>query len=99
MVVIGVVYLYNVRMKGTDWDLRRRVLYLWVAVIVLAVLSCIVSLMLAKRLPSLGFTDDPVECRSISLYNVLVVFLIGIALGMVLMRVFVFPLLRKREIP
>lgn len=98
-VVIGAVYLYNMRMKGTDWDLRKKVLYLWVALIVLAVLSCIVSLMLAKRLPSLGFTDDPTECRSISLYNVLVVFLIGIALGMVLMRVFVFPLLRKREIP
>lgn len=99
VIVLGVVYLYNVRMKGADWDLRKKVLYVWVAVIVLAVLSGIVSLMLAKRLPSLGFTDDPTECRNISLYSVLVVFLIGIALGMALMRVFVFPLLRKREIP
>ncbi|WP_158569083.1 glycosyl hydrolase family 18 protein [Chitinophaga silvisoli] len=99
VVLIGIFYLYNVRMEGSDWKLRKKVLYVWIGVIVLAMLSCTVSLMLAKRLPLLGFTDDPVECKNISLYSVLVVFLMGIALGMVLMRVFVFPLVRKRDIP
>ena len=99
VVVVGIFYLYHVRMEGSDWKMRKKVLYVWIGVIVLAMLSCTVSLMLAKRLPLLGFTDDPAECKNISLYSVLVVFVMGIALGMLLMRVFVFPLVRKRDIP
>lgn len=99
VVIVGVVYGYKVRMEGGDWKWRQKVLYVLIGLIVLLVLSFTTSLMLAKRMPWLGLTDDPVECRNISLYNVLVVFLIGIGLGMVLMRVFVFPLVRKRDVP
>ncbi|WPQ60899.1 glycosyl hydrolase family 18 protein [Chitinophaga sancti] len=99
VVIIGVMYAYKLRVEGADWKWRQKVLYLFLGLIVLLGLSFTTSLMLAKRMPWLGLTDDPVECRNISLYNVLVVFLIGIVLGMLLMRVFVFPLARKKDVP
>ncbi|WP_343669968.1 glycosyl hydrolase family 18 protein [Chitinophaga sp.] len=95
--VVGLIYVYQVRMEGTEWKWRKKMLYLLVTLIVLMILSGTINLMLAKRMPLLGLTDDTAECKKISLYNVLVVFLIGIFLGMTMMRIFVFPILRKRD--
>jgi hypothetical protein len=97
--VAGGYYAYHLRKHGSNWPARRKFLWAFIILMVLTLMCGVMELWLSKHIPWLGITDDPKECHPVTLVNVAVAFAVGITIGMIIMRTFVFPLIRKDNMP
>jgi hypothetical protein len=98
-IAAGLFYAYQVRMQRLTPTLRKRLLWLFIGLLLFTFFCAGATMFLSKHIPWLGVTDDPGGCKPISLSVVVIVFFSGVGLGMLIMRLFVFPGLSKEEKP
>ncbi|GAA3955164.1 hypothetical protein GO495_28295 [Chitinophaga oryziterrae] len=98
-IAAGLFYAYQVRMQRLTPMLRKRLLWLFIGLLLFTFFCAVATVFLSKHVPWLGVTDDPDGCKPISLSVVVIVFFSGVGLGMLIMRLFVFPGLSKEEKP
>ena len=101
--LIGFFYAYNVRMVGTDWPWRKVVLRILIAWILITAFFSIVTLFLNRDVP-FGIThadsaSTHSKCVTIPMLDLLLIFGIGLVLGMLIMRILMRPLLTKNDKP
>jgi spore germination protein YaaH len=98
-IAVGLVYAYQVRMQRLSPTWQKRLLWLFIGLLLFTFFCAGAAMFMSKHIPWLGVTDDPSGCKGITLSSVVIVFFSGVGLGMLIMRVFVFPGLRKEERP
>lgn len=101
--LIAFFYAYNVRMVGTDWPWRKVVLRILIAWILITAFFGIVTLFLNRDVP-FGIThadsaNAQSKCVTIPMLDLLLIFGIGLLLGMLIMRILMRPLLTKNDKP
>ncbi|PSL27561.1 spore germination protein YaaH [Chitinophaga ginsengisoli] len=101
--LIGFFYAYNVRMVGMEWPWRKVVLRILIAWILITTFFGIVTLFLNRDVP-FGIThadsaNAKSKCVTIPMLDLLLIFSIGLLLGMLIMRILIRPLLSKNDKP
>ncbi|MCF6405973.1 glycosyl hydrolase family 18 protein [Chitinophaga filiformis] len=101
--LIGFFYAYNVRMVGPEWPWRKIVLRILIAWILVTAFFGIVTLFLNRDVP-FGITHTSgtaatAKCVTIPMLDLLLIFTIGLLLGMLIMRILIRPLLSKNDKP
>ncbi|UPK66988.1 glycosyl hydrolase family 18 protein [Chitinophaga filiformis] len=101
--LIGFFYAYNVRMTGMDWPWRKLVLRILIAWVLITAFFGIVTLFLNRDVP-FGITHADVtnaksKCVTIPMLDLLLIFTVGLLLGMLIMRILIRPLLSKNDKP
>ncbi|SHN19648.1 glycosyl hydrolase family 18 protein [Chitinophaga sp. CF418] len=103
--LLAIFYAYNVRMTGTEWPWRKVVLRILIAIILVTAFFGIVTLFLNRDVPfgithaSAGGADAKSKCVTIPMLDLLLIFTIGLLLGMLIMRILIRPLLSKNDKP
>jgi hypothetical protein len=87
--LIGVLYAYNLRMKGTDWGWRKISLRILLGAIFVTAFFAIVAGFLNREVPFGMTTTGMIEgstCVTIPLLDAMLIFAVGIILGLLLSR-------------
>ena len=90
-------------MVGTEWPWRKVVLRILIAWILITTFFGIVTLFLNRDVP-FGIThadnaNTQSKCVTIPMLDLLLIFSIGLLLGMLIMRILIRPLLSKNDKP
>lgn len=101
--LLAIFYAYNVRMTGMEWPWRKFVLRILIAWVLVTVFFGIVTLFLNRDVP-FGITHADVtntksKCVTIPMLDLLLIFTVGLLLGMLIMRILIRPLLSKNDKP
>lgn len=102
--LIAGFYAYNVRMVGTLWKWKKIVLRILIGWILVTVFFGIAALFLNRDVPfgithTSGGGDAKSKCVTIPMLDLLLIFSIGLVLGMLIMRILIRPLLTKNDKP
>lgn len=101
--LIGFFYAYNVRMTGMDWPWRKLVLRILIAWVLITAFFGIVTLFLNRDVPfgitHADITNAKSKCVTIPMLDLLLIFTVGLLLGMLIMRILIRPLLSKNDKP
>lgn len=104
---IGGFYAYKLRMAGNGWEMKKVVLRILVGWVLVTVFFGIVTLFLNRNVP-FGITRATSEglsgstknqCVTMPILDLLLVFGLGLMLGMLIMRILIRPLLTKDNKP
>lgn len=97
LVIVAVLYIYNIKTVGDDWKPRKIVLKILIALVILTLLSIFLYLFLNKEFTLIGVTDG--TCNPVSFNTVISIISVGFVCGLLVMRFLIFPLIRKEDIP
>ncbi|MBW8686803.1 glycosyl hydrolase family 18 protein [Chitinophaga rhizophila] len=100
-VLIGIYYAYNLRMKGFTWEWRKTVLRILLGAVFISAFFGIVAVFLNREVP-FGMTHkntDGTRCVTIPLADALFIFAAGIALGILISRFLLRPMMTQEEKP
>ncbi|ACU61381.1 chitinase II [Chitinophaga pinensis DSM 2588] len=99
--LIGFLYAYNLRMKGTSWKWRKMMLRILVGSVFVTAFFAIAAGFLNRDVP-FGITPNMsagARCVTIPMLDALLIFAAGICLGMLIMRLLIRPLLTHEDKP
>lgn len=102
--LIAVFYAYNVRMVGTAWEWRKVILRILIGLILVTAFFGIVALFLNRDVP-FGITHSTAEggpntkCVTVPMLDLLLIFSVGLILGVLITRIMIRPLLTKNDKP
>jgi len=97
--LLGGIFAWNVRMKGAGWQWKRPLLRLLIAAVLITFFFAIVSLFLNRDVP-FGITRNAGgNCVTVPMLDLLLIFSMGLLLGMLIMRILIKPLLVREEKP
>lgn len=99
--LIGFLYGYNLRMQGTIWPWRKTVLRILVGAVFVTAFFGIVAAFLNREVP-FGITpklDKTSKCVTIPILDALLIFSVGIILGVIITRLLIRPMLTHEDKP
>ncbi len=103
--LIGFFYAYNMRMVGSAWQWQKVVLRILIGWVLITMFFGIVTLFLNRDVP-FGITHATADngsakakCVTVPMLDLLLIFSVGLVLGMLIMRILIRPLLTKNDKP
>lgn len=97
LIVVGFIYIYNIRNKGDSWVWRKAVLRLLIFLVIMVIITTFLYFFLNRNIPLVGLSDK--GCNPMPFSSLIIIISIGFVSGLLVMRFLIIPLIRRDDIP
>jgi hypothetical protein len=97
--IVGFIFVTNIRNKGDAWAWRKATLRILVVLMILLLISTFMYFFLNKNIPFVGLTKEEGKCQPMPFSSLIIILSAGFISGLLVMRFLIVPLIKKDDTP